>query len=146
MLCTPVKRPACPNAGKALGECIQLVAERQGVPETEVGYEDVARAAFGRAGQVAVSVSMYTELYGICAVLFIVMVRRHSTPTCHLTANGCLSQNTCLRAATSRSSDTMPRAHALELTSVSNAIKHWCAYHMPRSPGQKSIVIRLTLF
>jgi len=51
------------------------VAERRGVPEAEVGYEDVARAAFGRAGQVAVSISMYTELYGICAVLFIVMVR-----------------------------------------------------------------------
>ncbi len=52
-----------------------MVAARRGVPEAEVGYEDVARAAFGRAGQVAVSVSMYTELYGICAVLFIVMVR-----------------------------------------------------------------------
>ena len=64
------------SAGKALGECIQIVAERQGVAETGVGYEDVARAAFGRAGQVAVSVSIYTELYGICAVLFIVMVRR----------------------------------------------------------------------
>ena len=72
----PVTEPLLrPTAGKALGECIQMVAERRGVPEAEVGYEDVARAAFGRAGQVAVSVSMYTELYGICAVLFIVMVR-----------------------------------------------------------------------
>jgi hypothetical protein len=51
------------------------VAERQGVPSEEIGYEDVARAAFGRAGQATVSASMYTELYGICAVLFIVMVR-----------------------------------------------------------------------
>ena len=45
------------------------------MPSQEVGYEDVAMAAFGRTGQATVSFSMYTELYGICAVLFIVMVR-----------------------------------------------------------------------
>ena len=82
------------TTGKALGECIQLVAEARGVPEAEVGYEDVALAAFGRAGQVAVSVSMYTELYGICAVLFIVMVRtpRLMCPIHAQTSRGILRQ------------------------------------------------------
>ena len=69
--------PLC--VGKALGECIASVAKSSGVPSHEVGYEDVAMAAFGSAGKTFISTCMYTELYGICAVLFIIMVR-HTSP------------------------------------------------------------------
>ena len=69
-VCTPFR------AGKALGECIATVASSSGAPSHEVGYEDVAEAAFGSAGKAFISTCMYTELYGICAVLFIIMVRR----------------------------------------------------------------------
>lgn len=49
------------------------VAKREGRSLNDVGYEDVATAAYGRAGHAVVSATIYTELYGICALLFIIM-------------------------------------------------------------------------
>lgn len=59
--------------GKALGDCIATVAKSSGVSCQSIGYEDVAEAAFGSSGKAFLSACMYTELYGICAVLFIIM-------------------------------------------------------------------------
>lgn len=58
---------------------METVANNRGVASQEVGYEDVACAAFGVRGKAFISACMYTELYGICAILFIIMVRLYLT-------------------------------------------------------------------
>ncbi|KAG1674281.1 hypothetical protein FOA52_013470 [Chlamydomonas sp. UWO 241] len=58
--------------GKALVECAQKVAEKQGLGEEKVlGYEDIAEAAFGKIGRLLISSIIYTELFGTCCLLFI---------------------------------------------------------------------------
>ena len=65
--------------GKVLVECCQEVeAQRRKTndPNTSmVGYEDIGEAAYGSFGRRLVSTTMYTELLGICALLFILEVR-----------------------------------------------------------------------
>uniref|UniRef100_A0A061SET5 Solute carrier family 32 (Vesicular inhibitory amino acid transporter) n=1 Tax=Tetraselmis sp. GSL018 TaxID=582737 RepID=A0A061SET5_9CHLO len=56
-------------AGKALIEAHAVVRKRTG--KETVGYEDIAEAALGRAGRALVSAIMYVELFGTCALLFI---------------------------------------------------------------------------
>jgi vesicular inhibitory amino acid transporter len=58
---------------KAVVECIETVCKREGRDLHDVGYEDVAEAAYGKAGRAIVSTTIYIELYGICALLFIIM-------------------------------------------------------------------------
>lgn len=41
---------------------------------SDVGYEDIGEAAFGAFGRRLVSIVVYTELLGICALLFILEV------------------------------------------------------------------------
>ena len=66
-------------AGKVLVECCQEVEVRRrkaNDPNTSmVGYEDIGEAAYGSFGRRLVSTTMYTELLGICALLFILEVR-----------------------------------------------------------------------
>lgn len=56
-------------AGKALVEAHAVVKESTG--KQTVGYEDIAEAAFGSAGRLVISTIMYVELFGTCALLFI---------------------------------------------------------------------------
>lgn len=58
-------------AGKALVECAERVAELKGQPDKSFGYEDIAEAAFGKLGRVVISSIIYIELFGTCALLFI---------------------------------------------------------------------------
>lgn len=59
--------------GKAIAECIDTICKREGRDPHDVGYEDVAQVAYGKLGRLVVSATIYTELYGICALLFIIM-------------------------------------------------------------------------
>ena len=68
-------------AGKILVECCQEVAARnksqpgsQGSQVSSVGYEDIGEAAYGGFGRKLVSTAMYTEIVGICSLLFVVEV------------------------------------------------------------------------
>ena len=61
-------------AGKILVECCQEVAARQQKPGSAVGYEDIGEAAYGGFGRNLVSTAMYTEIIGICSLLFVVEV------------------------------------------------------------------------
>ena len=60
-------------------QCYDAVAQRkaaaQGGQVAPVGYEDVGEAAFGALGRAVVSTSIYTELLGTAALLFILEVR-----------------------------------------------------------------------
>ena len=52
--------------------------QREGSTGTAlVGYEDIGAEAFGGLGRAVVATSMYIELMGTCALLFILEVRRH---------------------------------------------------------------------
>ncbi|GLC35800.1 hypothetical protein PLESTB_000495600 [Pleodorina starrii] len=56
---------------KALCECADAVAKRQGANAAPVGYEEIAEAAFGKLGRLIISSIIYVELFGTCALLFI---------------------------------------------------------------------------
>ena len=61
-------------------ECCQEVAARRkaqnpGQEGDSVGYEDLGEAAYGPLGRKIVTTTMYTELLGICSLLFILEVR-----------------------------------------------------------------------
>ena len=62
-------------AAKALCECAEAVAIKQGKAGAAVGYEEIAEAAFGPFGRLLVSSIIYVELFGTCALLFILEVR-----------------------------------------------------------------------
>lgn len=47
---------------KAVVECIETVCKREGRDLHDVGYEDVAEAAYGKAGRAIVSTTIYIEL------------------------------------------------------------------------------------
>ena len=52
--------------------------QREGSIRTAlVGYEDIGAEAFGGLGRAVVATSMYIELMGTCALLFILEVGRH---------------------------------------------------------------------
>ena len=73
------------NAGKILGECHEFVCERmqrEGKGGAVIGYEDIGAEAFGGLGRAIVSASMYIELLGTCALLFILEV---SNPFTYMT-------------------------------------------------------------
>ncbi len=58
--------------------CQEVTARRKAAndPNTSmVGYEDIGEAAYGSFGRKLVSTTMYTELLGICALLFILEVQ-----------------------------------------------------------------------
>ncbi|KAK9826368.1 hypothetical protein WJX81_002972 [Elliptochloris bilobata] len=61
--------------GKILVQCYDAVAQRKataaGGQVLPVGYEDVGEAAFGAFGRAVVATSIYTELLGTAALLFI---------------------------------------------------------------------------
>lgn len=68
-------------AAKALCECAQAVVKRRGMPAgTLVGYEEIAEEAFGKLGRAIVSAIIYVELFGTCALLYILEVRPWHTP------------------------------------------------------------------
>ncbi|GIL72720.1 hypothetical protein Vretifemale_3019 [Volvox reticuliferus] len=56
---------------KALCECADAVLKRQGANAGPVGYEEIAEAAFGSIGRLIISTIIYVELFGTCALLFI---------------------------------------------------------------------------
>ncbi len=60
---------------KALCECADAVMKKKGSTET-VGYEEIAEAAFGGIGRFLISTIIYVELFGTCALLFILEVGR----------------------------------------------------------------------
>lgn len=72
------------RAAKALCECAAAVVKRRGLPAgTLVGYEEIAEESFGKLGRAVISAIIYTELFGTCALLFILEVRggiKHATP------------------------------------------------------------------
>jgi solute carrier family 32 (vesicular inhibitory amino acid transporter) len=51
-----------PATAKAVVECIETVCKREGRDLHDVGYEDVAEAAYGKAGRAIVSTTIYIEL------------------------------------------------------------------------------------
>jgi len=65
--------------GQALVECSTTVAaarQQQGdqnVSAADIGYEQVAKAAFGSWGKACVSATIYAELFGICSLFFVIM-------------------------------------------------------------------------
>ena len=74
--------PSLLHAGKILGECHEYVCERmkrEGKGGAVVGYEDIGAEAFGGLGRAIVSASMYIELLGTCALLFILEVSNFFT-------------------------------------------------------------------
>lgn len=85
--CCPLHRCVAPcAAGNALVECSSTVSKLR--PKSEgpsgsagdLGYEDVAEAAFGSWGKACVSATIYAELFGICrcpAIAAVVMRYRH---------------------------------------------------------------------
>ena len=77
--CTPQCLARRCASGKILVQCYDAVAQRKaaagGGPVAPVGYEDVGEAAFGALGRAVVSASIYTELLGTAALLFILEVR-----------------------------------------------------------------------
>ena len=89
-------------SGKILVQCYDAVAQRksaaQGGQVTPVGYEDVGEAAFGAFGRAVVSTSIYTELLGTAALLFILEVRRttHLPPLTGAQAAGGVSVKCCV--------------------------------------------------
>lgn len=76
----PVPRVSCvlrcrgQLAAKALCECAEAVAKQKGAGGTPASYEDIAEATFGKWGRVLVSGIIYVELFGTCALLFILEV------------------------------------------------------------------------
>lgn len=54
-----------------------MVAKRRGLgPGKVVGYEEIAEESFGKLGRLLVSTIIYIELFGTCALLFILEVGR----------------------------------------------------------------------
>ena len=85
------------RAGKILGECHEFVSERKGREGNGggiVGYEDIGAEAFGGLGRAIVSTSMYIELLGTCALLFILEV----TPAPSLCRSSCVPPCPCAEA------------------------------------------------
>jgi hypothetical protein len=72
------------GAGKILVQCYDAVAQRaaaaRGGRVAPVGYEDVGEAAFGAFGRAVVASSIYVELLGTGALLFILEARAPGTP------------------------------------------------------------------
>lgn len=64
------------RTGKALVQCANTVAKQRNLGNTPVGYEDIAEAAFGKVGRLVISSIIYVELFGTCALLFILEVGR----------------------------------------------------------------------
>lgn len=69
----------CLPAGKILVQSCQEVAAQIKANNSKadisnIGYEDIGEAAFGSFGRKLVSTTVYTELLGICALLFILEV------------------------------------------------------------------------
>lgn len=71
--------------GKVLVQSCQEVAAQLKAKDpkadiSNIGYEDIGEAAYGKFGRRLVSTTVYTELLGICALLFILEVSmpRHS--------------------------------------------------------------------
>lgn len=56
----------CRIAGKALVECSTTVAAANNTSAADLGYADVAAAAFGPVGKAFVSNTVYAELFGVC--------------------------------------------------------------------------------
>lgn len=56
---------------KSLCECAEAVAKLKGNVGAPASYEDIAEATFGKWGRVLVSSIIYVELFGTCALLFI---------------------------------------------------------------------------
>lgn len=52
----------------------QLKAKNPKADISNIGYEDIGEAAYGSFGRKVVSTTVYTELLGICALLFILEV------------------------------------------------------------------------
>ena len=74
-------------------ECCQEVAARRKAQGTgqegdSVGYEDLGEAAYGSLGRKIVTTTMYTELLGICALLFILEVKLQPTGCKAITCTG----------------------------------------------------------
>lgn len=69
--------------GKALVECHNTVTKTHGSKFSKVGYEEIAEAAFGSVGRLIISNTVYTELFGTCALLFILEVHRISPRAAH---------------------------------------------------------------
>ncbi len=67
--------PRHATAGKLLIECAGQVAARRQLPKgTVVGYEEIAEESFGKLGRLLISSIIYIELFGTCALLFILEV------------------------------------------------------------------------
>ena len=63
-------------AGKLLVECAGEVVARRKLPKgSVVGYEEIAEESFGKLGRLLISSIIYVELFGTCALLFILEVR-----------------------------------------------------------------------
>ncbi|GFR41259.1 hypothetical protein Agub_g1934 [Astrephomene gubernaculifera] len=56
---------------KVLCECAEVVRKRGVAPGGAVGYEEIAEASFGKIGRLLISAIIYVELFGTCALLFI---------------------------------------------------------------------------
>lgn len=76
---------------KALCECADVVNQRRGASADIVGYEEIAEASFGRLGRLIISAIIYVELFGTCALLFILEVRHHAKPHSLSNAHGSCS-------------------------------------------------------
>jgi hypothetical protein len=78
------------GAGKILVQCYDAVAQRtaaaRGGRVAPVGYEDVGEAAFGAFGRAVVASSIYIELLGTGALLFILEARARGRPAGRLLA------------------------------------------------------------
>ena len=60
----------------------QLKAKDPEADISNIGYEDIGEAAYGSLGRRIVSTTVYTELLGICALLFILEVSISILPFC----------------------------------------------------------------
>jgi vesicular inhibitory amino acid transporter len=69
---------------KVLCECADAVSARNG--GAAVGYEEIAEAAFGPIGKLIISTIIYVELFGTCALLFILEVSLAAAQTAMHTA------------------------------------------------------------
>lgn len=70
-------------------ECCQevsskLKSEDPKADVSSIGYEDIGEAAYGSFGRRLVSTTVYTELLGICALLFILEVDSTAQALPHL--------------------------------------------------------------
>lgn len=73
LLAVPLIAAVTNYTGKALVECSATVAKINKTSAADVGYSDIAEAAFGSAGKAFVSTTVYAELFGVCSLFFIIM-------------------------------------------------------------------------